>query len=165
MTSAERQKLIRQYAAGPAKIKAALAQVPAEALQWRPGPGKWSVHEIVIHCADSEVQAHTRIRTLLADADPIIHAYDQDRWAVELDYHRRPLAPALATIEAVRANTVALLESLTDQQWARTGRHTESGPYSAEKWVTVYAIHLDRERHEGQILRNLEAWRKASGKA
>ncbi|MGH7732447.1 MAG: DinB family protein, partial [Gemmatimonadales bacterium] len=159
MTPTERRTLIRQYAAGPAKIKAALSQVPTEALQWRPGPGKWSAHEIVIHCADSEVQAHTRVRALLADADPVIHAYDQDRWAVELDYHQRPLAPALATIDAVRANTVPLLESLTDAQWARTGRHTESGAYSVEKWLTTYARHLDQERHEGQILRNVEAWR------
>ena len=159
MTPAERRMLVRQYAAGPAKIKAALAQTPAEALQWRPGPGKWSIHEVIIHCADSETQAHSRLRSLLADADPVIQAYDQDRWAVELDYHRRPLAPALATIEAVRANTVPLLESLTEAQWARTGRHSESGPFSVEKWLTIYARHLDQERHEGQMLRNLEAWR------
>lgn len=159
MSPTERQTLIRQYAAGPAKIRAALAQVPAEALQWRPGPGKWSVHEIIIHCADSETQAYTRLRTLLADADPVVHAYDQDRWAIELDYHRQPLAPALATIEAVRAATVPLLESLSEAQWTRTGRHTESGPISVEKWLSIYARHLDRERHEGQILRNLEGWK------
>lgn len=164
MTPAERQALIRQYAEGPAKLKAALAKVPAEALQWRPGPGKWSVHEIIVHCADSETQAHGRIRAILADEEPVIHAYDQDRWAVELNYHRHPLGPAMATVEAVRANTVPLLESLTEAQWARTGRHTVSGPMSAEKWLTIYARHLGPERHEGQILRNLEAWKGTSEK-
>ena len=48
----------------------ALAKVPPEALKWRPAPGKWSVHEIIIHCADSEANAHMRVRYLLAEKDP-----------------------------------------------------------------------------------------------
>ncbi len=51
---AERDKLIQQYAEGPAKLKAAVEKVPEEARKWRPAPGKWSVHEIICHCADSE---------------------------------------------------------------------------------------------------------------
>ncbi len=159
MTSAERQARIRQYAEGPAKLKAALSEVPAAALQWRPAPGKWSVHEIIIHCADSETQAYTRIRKLLAEPDTNIQGYDQDAWAVALDYHQRPLAPALATVEAVRANTVPLLEAMTEAQWGRVGRHSDAGPYSAERWLLVYAEHLDMGKHAGQIRRNVEAWK------
>lgn len=151
---------IRRYAGGPALLRKALESVPKEALQWRPAPGKWSVHEVIVHCADSETNAHMRIRYLLAEADPLIVGYDQDRWARILDYHSRPLEPAMATIEAVRANTVPLLRSLPESAWKKTGRHTEHPSYGVEKWMELYAEHL--EVHVRQIERNVKAWETRS---
>ncbi len=156
MTHAERDRLIQQYAEGPALLRAAWARVPAEAKQWRPAPGRWSAHEVVVHCADSESRSHGRIRCLLADPDPLILGYDQDRWATVLDYHALPVEPALAAIEAVRANTLPLLARLTDDEIARMGRHTEVGPYGVADWLRVYGEHL--HVHTRQIERNLEAF-------
>ena len=158
LTTAERTTLIERYAHRPALLAAALAKVPRDALKWKPGTDRWSAHEIVVHCADSETNAHMRLRYLLAEPEPLIVGYDQDRWAKRFDYHAHPLDAALATVQAVRANTVPLLERATEQDWRRVGRHTESGPYSAEDWLAVYAEHL--EKHSRQIQGNLEAWRK-----
>src|SRR5205823_14760256 len=130
LTAAERASMIERYARGPALLAAALAKVPRDALQWKPGPKRWSAHEIVVHCADSETNAHMRLRYLIAEADPVIVGYDQDQWALAFDYHRHPLEPALATVEAVRANTLPLLQRMTDRDWQKTGRHTESGRYA-----------------------------------
>ena len=154
--------LIRRYAEGPALLRRTVETVPAEALKWRPAPDRWSVHEIIVHCADSETNAHMRIRYLLAEPDPLIVGYDQDVWARTLDYHALPLEPAMATIEAVRANTVPLLESLPDTAWKKSGRHTEHASYGVEKWMELYAEHL--EVHARQIERNLTAWKKRSDK-
>ncbi len=154
---AERQTLIEQYAAGPARLRAALATVPAEAVKWRPAPKEWSAHEIVCHCADSETNGYARIRYVLSEKDHVIQGYDQDRWAVTFDYHAAPLEPALAVVEAVRANTAALIRRLPDEAWAREGRHTESGRYTAEDWLKIYADHL--EGHARQIEANVVAWR------
>jgi len=156
-TAAERTAMIDRYARGPALLQAALAKVPREALQWRPGPKRWSAHEIIVHCADSETNAHGRLRFLLAEQDPVIQGYDQDRWAERLDYHKLPLEPALATVIAVRANTVPILRHLTENDWRRIGRHTESGPYAVEDWLAIYAEHL--EKHARQIDRNMAAWK------
>jgi hypothetical protein len=128
LTPSQREQWIEQYAAGPARLRAALELAPPQSHMWRPGAGKWTIHEVVIHCADSEVNAHARVRFLLAEEQPVLMGYDQDRWAQVLDYHARPIAPALATIEAVRANTVPLLRALPAGAWDRKGRHTESGP-------------------------------------
>ena len=157
MTPAERQALIARYAEGPALLRAAINEVPLDAFKWRPAPGKWSVHEVVVHCADSETNAHGRIRTLVAEKDPVIMGYDQDEWARKFDYHSRQMGLALATVEAVRANTLPILQSLTDADWAKMGRHTESGPYGAEDWLKSYGAHL--EIHAAQIRRNVEAWK------
>jgi len=157
MTAAERRALIARYAAGPALLETALAQVPKKALQWRPAPGKWSVHEVVVHCADSESNSHMRIRYLLAEPDPLLVGYDQDRWAAVMNYHAHPLNLALATIRAVRANTVPLLERLTPADWMKKGRHTEHPTYGVALWMATYAEHL--EIHAAQIERNLKAWK------
>jgi hypothetical protein len=159
--AASHSALIRQYAGGPALLRQALASVPQEALKWRPAPGKWSVHEVILHCADSETNAHMRIRYLLGEADPLIIGYDQDAWATTLNYHALPLEPALATIEAVRANTVPLLESLPESAWKKVGRHSEHPSYGVEKWMELYAEHL--EVHARQIGRNVAAWKNSEG--
>ncbi len=157
LTATERTALIERYARGPALLKAALKKVPTEAMQWRPAPGKWSAHEVIVHCADSETNAVARIRFLLAEEQPVIQGYDQDRWARVLDYHALPVETALATVEAVRANTVPVLKRMSERDWQRVGTHTESGRYAAADWLTIYAEHL--EIHTRQLERNLAAWK------
>ncbi len=157
MTAAERDELIERYARGPARLREAFEKVPAEARQWRPQPGKWSAHEVVVHCADSETNASLRIRYLAAEKEPLIVGYDQEQWARTFEYHQHPADVALATVEAVRGNTVPLLRRLPEAAWTREGRHTESGRYTGEDWLKIYAAHV--ENHARQIERNLEAWR------
>jgi hypothetical protein len=152
----EREKLIEQYARGPARVREALAKVPKQALQWRPAEGKWSVHEVVVHCADSETNAALRIRYLLAEKEPLIVGYDQDAWARRFDYHAQPLEDALAATTAARGRTVPLLRSMSEADWTKAGRHTESGAYTTADWLRIYAAHL--EGHASQIERNLAAW-------
>jgi hypothetical protein len=159
LTPAERASLIDQYADGPRRLRAALATVPKEALQWRPKPGDWSAHEVVVHCSDSETQSASRIRVVLSEKDPVILGYDEAQWARDFDYHAHPLDVALVTVDAVRANTAALLRRLPEAAWSKVGRHTESGRYTAEDWLTIYADHL--EDHARQIKANVAAWDEA----
>jgi len=156
---AERERLIQQYADGPARLDGAMAAVPAAARQWRPAPGEWSAHEVACHCADSEVNGAARIRYLVCEPQPVVLAYEESVWAVTLDYHGHPLASALETVRAVRAHTTALLRRLPEAAWSREGRHTGSGRYTAEDWLTIYAEHL--ENHARQIEANVAAWQAA----
>lgn len=162
LTAAERLDLIRRYEQGPERLKAALAKVPPEAMKWRPAEGKWSVHEIVCHLADSESNAALRIRYLTGEEQPLIVGYDQERWARVFDYHSAPLEPALAVVDAVRANTAALLKRLPEEAWSAAGEHTESGRYTAEDWLRIYAEHM--EKHSHQIERNVSAWNAREGR-
>ena len=69
------------------------------------------------------------------------------------------LKAALAVVEAVRTNTLALIGRLPETAWTREGRHTESGRYTAEDWLKIYADHL--EGHARQIEKNVELWQAA----
>jgi len=156
LSRVQREQLIQQYADGPRRLREALAKVPPEALQWRPAPGEWSAHEVVVHCSDSETQSASRIRVLMSEKDPVIHGYDQEQWARDFDYHAHPPDAALAAVDGVRANTAALIRRLPDSAWSAVGRHTESGRYTAEDWLQIYAEHL--EIHARQIEANVAAW-------
>jgi len=157
LSESQLSDLIRRYEEGPEKLAAALAKVPRDAIKWRPGPEKWSAHEVIVHCADSETNAAMRIRYLVCETDPQIIGYDQAHWAKVLDYHTLPMEPALATVRAVRQNTTALLRKLPASAWERAGTHSESGRFTAERWLEIYAEHL--EKHTQQIERNIAAWR------
>ena len=157
LDEAGRNALIQQYADGPRRLRAALGTVPSEALTWRPKPGEWSAHEVVVHCADSETQAASRIRVVVSEKEPLIQGYDEAQWARDFDYHAHPLDVALTTVDAVRANTTALLRRLPEAAWSKVGRHTESGRYGALDWLQIYADHL--ENHARQIEANVAAWK------
>ena len=163
MSASDRSRRIDQYAQGPDRLRQALNRVPDGMVKWRPGPGKWSVHEIVCHAADSEANAYARLRYLLAEKEPVIVGYDQDQWARVFDYHSLPLEPSLAVVESVRNATATLLRRLEGEAWTKKGRHTEKpGDYTVEQWLKIYADHL--EGHSRQIDRTVEAWQAAGGR-
>lgn len=151
MTPEERAQLISQYEAGYDEVVASLDGFPAAALSAHPLPGKWSAREIVQHLADSEMNSAIRLRRLLAEDRPVIHAYDQDDYAQRLRYNERDIEPALESLRSSRATTVQLLTGMTDEDWQREGWHPESGLYSAGIWLRIYAAHA--HNHAAQIRR------------
>ena len=157
MTQAQRQTLINRYADGYAQVADALAGFPPERMADQPLPGKWSAREIVHHLGDSESTSAMRIRRMLAEDAAVIQGYDQDVWATRLRYNERDHAAALELFRAARAVTTPLLNSLSDADWASRGTHSESGAYSAEHWLEIYAGHA--HGHADQIRRLRDALR------
>ncbi len=146
----DRAALVERYRQGTACVLAALDGVTDEELDARPADGGWSAREVVHHLADSETMAATRLRRLLAEDSPVIHAYPEEVFAARLRYDR-PLGTSLAVLEAVRAASLELLELLDDADWDRIGTHTEDGPYDVGTWLRTYAAHA--EDHAAQLTR------------
>lgn len=152
MDAATRAELIARYRAGAAEVDSAIAATQAlgpDAIDRRPGPAEWSARQVVHHLADSETMSATRIRHLIADDDPVlIQGYDEPVWATRLHYDR-PIEGSLALVRSVRSATADLLDRMTEADWARQGTHSESGPYSADDWLEIYASHC--HEHADQI--------------
>ena len=141
MDQTERSALIDRYRTGTADVEAALAGITDEELDRPPADSDaWTAREVAHHLADSEAMAYIRLRRLLAEDRPMIAGYDEPEWARRLHYDR-PIEPSLAVLSAVRTASLQLLESLTEAEWARTGTHSESGSYSVEAWLEIYANH------------------------
>lgn len=160
MNSQERQELIAQYKEGYNEVVRALDGFPANSLTAHPTPGKWSAAEIVHHLADSETISGHRLRRLLAEDHPLIQGYDQDVYAARLNYNNREMAPALEALRSARATTAQLFEFMSEPDWQREGTHSESGSYSVEDWLKIYAAH--GHNHAAQIRRLHEALTEAA---
>lgn len=156
MNAHQRAILIRQYGEGPKALLAAWNACPSNIRQWKPTESDWSAAEIIQHCGDSETFAATRIRLLVVDPEPIIVGYDQDAWVHAFEYGALSADDAFEVIDAVRRTTHRLIVRLDERQWEATGRHTQSGPYSALDWLASYGVHL--HDHADQIRSNVDAW-------
>src|SRR5713226_5546279 len=155
MTAQERQELIGRYHDGYSQVAESLNGFPQDSLTAHPISGKWSAAEIVHHLADSETTSALRLRRLLVEDHPVIQGYDQDAYAARLNYNNRDMKPALDAFRSARATTSQLLDSMSDDDWRREGTHSESGSYSAEDWLRIYAAHA--HNHASQIARLREA--------
>lgn len=160
MNQEERNELIARYSAGYEEVVDALQGLPAELLTAHPLPGKWSAREIVHHLADSESTAAIRLRRLLAEDRPVIQGYDQEEFATRLRYNERDIEPALQAFRSARATTTQILNLMTEAEWNREGEHTESGRYTPEHWLGIYAAHA--HDHAAQIRRLRDALRKST---
>src|SRR6185312_9937272 len=155
MTAEERQELISKYKDGYNEVTRALEGFPPNLLTAHPNEGKWSAAEIVHHLADSETTSGLRLRRLIVEDHPLIQGYDQDEYAARLNYNQRDMAPSLEAFRFARETSAQLFDFMGDADWQREGTHSESGSYSAENWLKIYAAHA--HNHAAQIQRLKQA--------
>lgn len=139
MDAQERKALIRQYRDGHRAVVEALRGLKDDELD-RSASSEWTPRTIVHHLADSEMTSAIRLRRLIVEDDPLIQGYDEAQFASRLTTDR-PIEPSLEAMRWARESTVQILERLSDDDWRRAGTHSESGPYSVEDWLTIYANH------------------------
>ncbi len=150
MEGKERTELIRAYRDGHRAVVDALEGLEEEELD-RSASGEWTPRMIAHHLADSEMMSAIRLRRLLAEDSPVIHGYDEVEFAHKLTSDR-PIEPSLEAMRWARETTAQILDRLTEEDWRRSGTHSESGPYSVEDWLTIYARH--GHDHAQQIQRS-----------
>lgn len=149
MDAEEKSRLIARYKEGHRVVADALKGVTEEELD-RKVDGEWTPRQIAHHLGDSEMMSAIRIRRLLTEAEPVIDGYDENAFALKLTADR-PIQPSLEAMRWARATNAQLLERMTEDDWRRVGTHTESGRYSAEDWLRIYAAH--GHDHADQIKR------------
>ncbi|MBK7452491.1 MAG: DinB family protein [Anaerolineales bacterium] len=158
MNTQERNEKIELYGRGFSLLKAALAEVPAEAMKWKPEPKEWSVHEIIIHIADSESNAALRARKLIVEPGGILMGYDQAEWADVLNYHDHNLQDALEVTRLARKTTYELIKRQPEEVFTHAIIHPEiNEPYTFDKWIDIYSRHIPG--HIEQIQNNLKLWK------
>ncbi len=150
MNADERAALIKRYKVGHHEVVDAFRGITDDELD-RSASGEWTPRQIAHHLADSEMMSAIRIRRLLTEKTPVIHGYDEVEFARRLTLDR-PIAPSLEAMRYARETTAQILDRLSEADWERAGTHSESGPYSLDDWLTIYAAH--GHDHAAQIRRS-----------
>jgi hypothetical protein len=137
----EGQEPLKVQAATAKKIEKLLKSAPPAKLRKRPAPDKWSIAEIVTHLADTEIVGGFRMRMILGAPGTPIAAFDQDAWVVAGHYDKRDARKSLEHFRTIREANLALLRTLTPEQWKHHGIHSERGQETIEHIVRMFAGH------------------------
>lgn len=133
------QDLLDALRATPTTLTALLQMCTEEQARLaRGGDEDWSVVEVVCHLRDAEENALERMHTMRDQDNPLLPAFDQERWAEERGYAQARLHDALSAFCELRAQYVAELVQLPPAQWERTGRHEEQGQIT----IQAHALHI-----------------------
>jgi uncharacterized damage-inducible protein DinB len=145
----------------PKRLRHLIEGLSNKELEWRPGPGKWSIKQILAHLADGEVINGSRLRFVAGMDRPTIIGYDQDAFAANLCVDKLSAEEWLDAFRAMRALNISLLSRLPKEAFARIGVHSERGEESLGHMVFLYAGHdLVHERQIASLLLAYKADRK-----
>ncbi len=156
MTPAERKQKIDSYASATDQLAQALKGFPRQMWQYKPGPDRWSIHEVLLHIVDSEANSYIRCRCFLAEPGKSIMAYDENRWAASLHYHEQSTDEALELFRLLRQMSVRLITSFPEDVWSSKVLHPESGSMTLDDWLITYSNHIPE--HIRQMQATWKAW-------
>lgn len=134
---------LREYARVVPLLRRAVAGLSAEQMQQRPGPGDWSIHEVVIHILDSDIVSWDRMKRIATMERPSLIRYDETASAKTLFYHDQRIDDALILFEIGRRQMLRILERLPVETFDRLGVHSDYGDVSLFEMVGKYVDHVE----------------------
>jgi uncharacterized damage-inducible protein DinB len=158
LTAERRAELIAQVAATPAQLRDAVAGLDDAQLDTPYREGGWTVRQVAHHLPDSHMNAYVRFKLALTEDEPTIKPYEEAAWA-ELADSRLPVEPSLRLLDSLHVRWVALLRSMTPEQFGRCFVHPEHGrALTLEQTLQIYGWH--GRHHVAQItgLRERMGW-------
>ncbi len=155
---AQRKQMIESYGRAPEILAAALGDFPRAMWEYRAAHDPWSIHDLVLHLADSEANSYVRCRRCIAEPGQAVMGYDENRWATSLRYHDQSTDEALELFKWLRLKSYKLIKSLPDSAWSHTVYHPENGKMTLADWLRIYERHIPE--HVAQMRASYEAWLK-----
>lgn len=101
-------------------------------------PGKWTLKEVVLHCADAErIFAYRALRFARGDATNL-PGWDEKAYAPMSGAAVRSLESVLDELESVREASVTLFSNLPSDAWTRRGKaNNYDVSVRALAWITT----------------------------
>jgi hypothetical protein len=142
------EDLIHQYEAGGEKAALAIRGLTREDLLCSPDPkadvGLWSIQQVVIHLMDSDLVSIDRLKRMIAEENPTLIGYDENKFTQHLFYDEQSAEDAAKVIDLSRLNFARVLKKLSPAAFDRAGEHTERGRITVGGYLKAVVEHLDR---------------------
>jgi uncharacterized damage-inducible protein DinB len=142
----------------PERLQAAVKDLDDHQLDTPYREDGWTVRQVVHHIADSHANAYIRFKLALTEEWPTIKPYDEAAWAALHDSMWLPIDGSLALITALHGRWVALLDSLSDDDFHRGYNHPESGHVNLAKALSLYDWHCRHHTAHITRLRAAKGW-------
>jgi uncharacterized damage-inducible protein DinB len=156
-TAATRSAHIQALRLLPGQLRAAVSGLSDAQLNTPYREGGWTVRQTVHHLADSHANSFIRFKLALTEDWPTIKPYDEAAWARLAD-SETPIEGSLMFIDALHERWVALLESMTEQDFQKGFVHPVNGRQNLERALAIYEWH--GRHHTAHItgLRTRNGW-------
>jgi hypothetical protein len=155
-SATSQDQALETFRRGSAILEEALRGATEEETTFVPGPGKWTIRQLVRHVADTEIVVGMRMRQIIAEDSPTLIPFDQDKWAANLGYEKADAFDSLARFRSLRDDTSRVLDALPAHAFERAGVHPERGSKTLLEWVALFGGHV--ETHAKQIRGIRAAW-------
>lgn len=136
--------ILSKMEATHAKYKSFVTALDAAAAQQPSTANTWNAREITGHLVDAE-RAHRRfIEAVAADAPPAkLENFDLNAWNAARVAKRagQTLAELLEAFDQERAATIAMLQALPEDAWAKEGDHPALGHVTVEYAARIIGLH------------------------
>jgi hypothetical protein len=158
-------ELIEHFAAGGEKLSLAIRGLTRDDLLSVPDPaakvGRWSIQQVVIHCLDSDLVSIDRLKRMIAEDNPTLIGYDENKFAANLFYDEQPAEDAVKIVELARKSFARVLRKLPAPAFQRAGTHNERGKIMVGDYLKATADHLDHHIkfiHDKRAFMGKEMW-------
>ncbi len=136
-------ELLERYAAGGSLLAYAAGGLTPQQEQERPGPGAWSIAELVAHVVDTDLVIADRMKRVLAEENPTLLAFDENAWVDRLGAQQMPVEEGINLLAANRHWMSRILRRCPPADFGRAGTHSETGRKTLAELVIGACNHLD----------------------
>src|SRR5215831_9328265 len=159
--SLEPREVASLLAAMRSTIVAEMRALPDDVLAWHPAPGEWCAKECLGHLMEAERRGFNgRIRTILSHdsgaAELRLPGWDQQAVARERNDCASRAADLLAEFEAIRSDSISLVQGLAAADLQPGGTHEKVGYVRVNDLIHEW-LHHDRN-HYRQLQANVQAF-------
>jgi len=121
----------------PGLLDLLLRDIPAEVLEWKPGPERWSMAEVLGHMVMIEKLYEQRARTIVLEDSPTLPRFQDPVGEVP----KKSTRQYMEEFVPLRRAFVFYLHSIPSTAAGRTGQHAELGTVSLSQMLHELANH------------------------
>lgn len=125
----------------PQALEQILSKLPAELLEKQIRAGKWSIKENIAHLVRYQKESVNRVHRILKEKEPFLKRYiaeEDNEFPLTVSL---PMNTLCVQLKEDREQFHVILQSLTDDQLSRTGRHPVLGMLTLSEWIEFFLLH------------------------
>lgn len=139
----------------PHRLEALVKNFTEDRLETSYRPDGWNARHLIHHIHDSHHNGYIRFKWAMTESQPVIKAYNEQKWADLFDSKLAPIHLSLDVIKALHAKWVYFLKGLNKNDLKKSFIHPEGDILiSLAEDIGIYAWHGNHHLAHLEIIAN-----------